>query len=129
MSSNDHVANWSIARSSRSPLQLLQFLAAHVLFDNHIVGFESFTQDLDRQMRICFAAHKDVKGCIVGLRPAVYRDVAFGKHSYTTHSAIWREVMQVDMKKGCPRHFHTALQGFFDPFKVIEPTRAEQIYN
>jgi len=55
------------------------------------------------------------------------RDVRFGEHSHTRHSAIRLEVMKVDVQERSSGDLDAASKRRFDVLYVVEPFRPNQI--
>jgi hypothetical protein len=68
-----------------------------MLRDYHLARRKRLFQYIDGSSWIGLAAHEDIEGGVAVFGPAVDRYVRFGKHSHARHSAVRREVMQVDM--------------------------------
>ena len=96
--------------------------------DDDIARLERLAQDVDTLLRLGIAAHEDVNGRKLGVRPAMDRDMALREHGHPRHSALRREVMQVNMQQRSASYFNTTLQRAFDVLEIIKPPSTHQIY-
>src|SRR3546814_14668390 len=82
---------------------------------------ESPAQDLDRLMRFGSAAHEDVHGGVVALRPTMDADMRFRQHRHAGDTVVRREVVQVDVKQRSTRCLDAFLERRLDVLAIFEP--------
>ena len=102
-------------------------LPAQVLADRDALGLERFAQHGHAGVRIGAAAHEDVDRGVMRFRPGVDRDVALGQHRYPCHTAMGRDMVQMNVQEGRSRHLNALLQRVADVPKIVQAPGAEQV--
>src|SRR5262245_1095870 len=99
----------------------LAHLSAQELADRDALGGERLAQHRDAGVGIGGAAHEDVDGGVVRLRPGMDRDVALGEHGHAGDTAVRLEVVQVHVQQRGAGGGDAAAQRVLDVIDVVQP--------
>ena len=110
---------------SHPPRHQVELLAPLVRLDDDFACREGLAKDVDAQLGPGVTAHEHVERGIVGLGPAVDRDVALGQHGHPRHAAVRREVVKMNVQQARACRIHALFQGMLDMLDIIETLRPE----